>query len=337
MDGMFKKEGFIGNQNGNIHVDENLVKDQLFAMFKSLMAQNVNNVNNQNKNLEINNQNEINNNQIKVNNKEEIPINKNNNKNITNFDDIPIKGNNNINFDDIPIKGNNNINYNEKVNNNINIDDIPIKGNKQKIKNKTNEKEIDKKDTLINNEEIPLPRNNNVLNVDAIEIKGTNDFNALLEKELAKGNYSSNIDNINTQPKFKYIPKPKNEEKYKISIPTTTKKYKYYSDNFKNSKKTENEVNKVENKTEKFERKKSSNNSQKRIPPIMPESFKNSKYNRGKNYIPKEENKPNKPKSIDPLWGDYNEENEEEDNNIENNIEEDENIIKQKEKLINLY
>ena len=34
---MFKKEGFIGNQNGNIHVDENLVKDQLFAMFKSLI------------------------------------------------------------------------------------------------------------------------------------------------------------------------------------------------------------------------------------------------------------------------------------------------------------
>ena len=145
------------------------------------------------------------------------------------------------------IKGNNN---NKNI---INFDDIPIKSNitkVQNLKNENNIKKINKKETPINNfSDTPLPINSNpnVLNVDSIEIKGTNDFNALLEKELAKGNYNANPSSNPTQPRFKYIPKPKNEEKYKITAPTTTKKYKYYSDNFKNNKKSkENDLNKNE-------------------------------------------------------------------------------------------
>ena len=52
MDDIFKNNEIIGGQNTNINMDENLFKDQLFAMFKSLMAQKANNINNQNQNLQ---------------------------------------------------------------------------------------------------------------------------------------------------------------------------------------------------------------------------------------------------------------------------------------------
>ena len=63
---------------------------------------------------------------------------------------------------------------------------------------------------------------------------GFNNFNDLFEKELSK--YQKEIKNdknieSNIKPKFKYVPKQKNELLFKI--PPKTKKYKYYTDNFK--------------------------------------------------------------------------------------------------------
>ena len=52
-------------------------------------------------------------------------------------------------------------------------------------------------------------------------------------KEQNEG-YGNNEINENIEPKFKYIPKKRTDI---ISAPTNTKKYKYYSDNFKSKKK----------------------------------------------------------------------------------------------------
>ena len=110
---------------------------------------------------------------------------------------------------------NNNINLNTK----IEEDNIPIKKEETKeIENKPKSKENNK-----NIDDIPLKKNNNL------------DFNELLEKELSKeqneGNYNNEINK--KEPKFKYIPKKKVDI---VSVPTNTKKYKYYSDNFKQKK-----------------------------------------------------------------------------------------------------
>ena len=100
----------------------------------------------------------------------------------------------------------------------INPDDIPIKGNQQ-IKPNINS--------------FPNP-NSSVQNVDDIVIKPKGNFLDLLEKELSKE--QKNTDNgkneFENKPKFKYIPKSNYHDKFKVSEPTQTKKYKYYSDNF---------------------------------------------------------------------------------------------------------
>lgn len=98
----------------------------------------------------------------------------------------------------------------------MNYDDIPIRSN-QMNENKT------------------------VANVEDIEIKPKNiDFNKLVEMEMMKGNYEGVNEEV--KPKFEYKPRPKYTDKYKISEPTTTKKYKYYSDNFKSKKKKSNDL-----------------------------------------------------------------------------------------------
>ena len=110
------------------------------------------------------------------------------------------------------------------------------------------EEKITPKKSITNFDDMPLPTNKNQNemnkqisnNIDDIPIKGGSNFNELLEKEMLKeqneGYYESNK---NVEPKFKYIPKKRNDI---VSIPTNTKKYKYYSDNFK-SKKTKKEKN----------------------------------------------------------------------------------------------
>ena len=83
----------------------------------------------------------------------------------------------------------------------------------------------------------PIIKEKNSNNIDDMPIKGGSNFNELLEKEMLKeqnegyGNYEINE---NIEPKFKYIPKKRTDI---ISAPTNTKKYKYYSDNFKSKKK----------------------------------------------------------------------------------------------------
>ena len=88
-----------------------------------------------------------------------------------------------------------------------------------------------------NNNNNQFSNNNN--NIDEIPIKGGTNFNELLEKELSKenGEYNNFNENNKIEPKFKYIPKKRNDI---VSIPTNTKKYKYYSDNFKSKKKKNN-------------------------------------------------------------------------------------------------
>ena len=63
---------------------------------------------------------------------------------------------------------------------------------------------------------------------------GFNNFNDMFEKEFLKYQKENNdINNeINSKPKFKYVPKPKKQESL-FKVPPKTKKYKYYSDNFK--------------------------------------------------------------------------------------------------------
>ena len=127
-------------------------------------------------------------------------------------------------------------------------------------------------------------------------ITGNNklNFNELLEKELAKehneGNYNNDLNNENKEPKFKYIPKKRVDI---VSAPANTKKYKYYSDNFK-QKKSENTSKKNKNKEEpkneykeidNYENEIKENTKKKeRVAPIMPDNFKNSIFNRGKGY-----------------------------------------------------
>lgn len=82
--------------------------------------------------------------------------------------------------------------------------------------------------------------NKPITNIDAIPIKANNiDFNKLVELEMQKGQYQGNDNEY--KPKFEYKPRPKYTDKYKISEPTETKKYKYYSDNFKSKKKKNND------------------------------------------------------------------------------------------------
>jgi len=73
-------------------------------------------------------------------------------------------------------------------------------------------------------------------------IKGSSNFIELLEKEMLKEQskgYINNNMNTNAEPRFKYIPKKRRDI---VSAPTNTKKYTYYSDNFK-SKKSKKEKN----------------------------------------------------------------------------------------------
>ena len=116
---------------------------------------------------------------------------------------------------------NNNEEY-DNIDNNIkienkkiqNFDDMPLPA----LKNKKNN--FDEKKEIKNNiDEMPIKGNNNV------------NFNELLEKELSKEQNEGNYDTqIPAKPKFKYIPKKKVDL---VSVPANTKKYKYYSDNFK--------------------------------------------------------------------------------------------------------
>lgn len=74
------------------------------------------------------------------------------------------------------------------------------------------------------------------MSVDEIQIKPKEiDFNKLVEEELAKENenFSSNQTEVPKKPKFKYEKKTeKYIDKYKVSKPSETKQYKYYTDNF---------------------------------------------------------------------------------------------------------
>ena len=115
--------------------------------------------------------------------------------------------------------------------------------NKNKINNSTNKIQSDlenmKESSPKNDNEIvsPIIKEKNSNNIDDIPIKGGSNFNELLEKEMLKEQnegYGNNEINENIEPKFKYIPKKRTDI---ISAPTNTKKYKYYSDNFKSKKK----------------------------------------------------------------------------------------------------
>ena len=132
-------------------------------------------------------------------------------KNIENIDDMPIKSG--ANFNDLLEKE-----LSKEKKNIENIDDMPIKsgGNFNDLL----EKELSKQNNFENNKNDELP------------LKGSNDyFNALLEKELSKDINNNNIDlDKKVEPKFKYVPKKKKDL---VSNPVNTKKYKYYSDNFK--------------------------------------------------------------------------------------------------------
>ena len=171
----------------------------------------------------------------------------------------------------------NNLNKNEEINDEEDFDfQQIINNNENQIKNVNNKEEIKEKQKIENK------------NIDEIPITGNNklNFNELLEKELSKeqneGNYNNEITNEKKEPKFKYIPKKKVDI---VSAPTNTKKYKYYSDNFKqkkkgnlkkdNNKETFNEENEG---IKKYEKKKE------RVAPVMPDNFKNSIFNRGKGY-----------------------------------------------------
>ena len=107
-------------------------------------------------------------------------------------------------------------------NNNSNDPSNQVQSNEENTENKAN---LD---------EIPQKKISN--NIDDIPIKGGN-FNELLEKEMSKEQnegYAYNDMNTNVEPRFKYVPKKRNDL---VSIPTNTKKYKYYSDNFKSKNK----------------------------------------------------------------------------------------------------
>ena len=192
--------------------------------------------------------------------------------------------------------------------------DNQINSENNQVYNSTKDKKSKEIKKVQNCDEMPLPtlqskENNyenkqifNKNNIDDIPIKGNTNlnFNELLEKELSKeenkGNYI-NINNSMAKPKFKYIPKKRVDL---ISAPRNSKKYKYYSDNFK-PKNRGNSVNitkkMCKNNNEMIENKDVQNNSddwghcnkinkqaKKRIAPVIPENFKNSKFNRGRGY-----------------------------------------------------
>ena len=142
-----------------------------------------------------------------------------------------------------------------------------------------------------------------VQNVDDIQIKTKSlDFNALVEQELAKGNYEGAYpfgdDGMsNNKPKFEYKPRKKYNDKYKVSEPVETKKYKYYADNFK----PKNKKNNTREEYDDFELGLNNNNNnindknkeqrgqsakpgniKKRIAPVVSESKMNKFVNRAK-------------------------------------------------------
>ena len=187
----------------------------------------------------------------------------------------------------------NNDNNNSNTNNKIvqNYDDMPLPALKNKKNNFDDKAEISNKKNI---DDIPIKGNNNL------------NFNELLEKELSKeqneGNYN-NINNIPTKPKFKYIPKKRVDL---VSAPGNTKKYKYYSDNFKpknrghsvnitkkvnnnrNDDIMENNDEEIHNNSDDNENYNNNKNNQikkKRVAPVMPENFKNSKFNRGRDIL----------------------------------------------------
>ena len=108
-----------------------------------------------------------------------------------------------------------------------------------------NKEEEEVKKLPMNYDDIPIHsnqmnENKPVTNIEDIAIKPKNiDFNKLVEMEMMKGNYEGGNEEV--KPKFEYKPRAKYTDKYKISEPTTTKKYKYYSDNFKSKKKKSND------------------------------------------------------------------------------------------------
>ena len=137
------------------------------------------------------------------NNNSNSNININNNKNQKNKEEITSKSNTNQ-TEDSSSKKLNQIPQKQNINN---FDDMPLPTLKNREKNNINQ----------NNSQ-------NRKNFDDMPIKGGSNFNELLEKELSKekndnyDNYSQNI-----EPKFKYVPKKRNDI---ISVPTTNKKYK---------------------------------------------------------------------------------------------------------------
>ena len=113
------------------------------------------------------------------------------------------------------------------------IQDLLKDNNEEEQPNKINSNVINKEDETPK-EEIPIKKVSN--NIDDMPIKGGSNFNELLEREMSKEQNEGiyNEMNQNVEPKFKYIPKKRNDI---VSIPSNTKKYKYYSDNFKSNKK----------------------------------------------------------------------------------------------------
>ena len=111
-----------------------------------------------------------------------------------------------------------------------NFDDMPLPA----LKNKEKNNNLNQLKNCSNN------------NIDEIPIKGGANFNELLEKELLKeknDEYGDYNQNNNVEPKFKYVPKKRNDL---VSIPTNTKKYKYYSDNFKSIKRKKKKMKQIQ-------------------------------------------------------------------------------------------
>ena len=200
----------------------------------------------------------------------------------------------------------NNIN-NEKEELNAEDEDLDfqqiINSNKNNITN-NNTNQIQNENI---NEEKEIKENKNI---DDIPVTGNNqlNFNELLEKELSKEQNEgyNDINNNKVEPKFKYVPKKRKDI---VSIPTNTKKYKYYSDNFKQKKRgnSSKKTKEIQNDEDEFIDKKEKKEKKERVAPIMPDNFKNSIFNRGKGYTgPKKE---------------IIQEN-------DNNIKEDENVLK---------
>ena len=156
--------------------------------------------------------------QMLLNSKEQQNIKSNTNINTSqkNKEEEKISQSNINKTQDSSTKKLNNISPKQDINN---LDEMPLPTLKNKEKNNTNN----------------FPSGNN--NIADIPIKGGSNFNELLEKELSKENDNyDNFNHENVEPRFKYIPKKRNDI---ISVPTKTKKYKYYSDNFKSKKKKE--------------------------------------------------------------------------------------------------